>query len=77
MQHTLICSTHDWYIDQEKLEDTKGLIRIRKAKKDRQQNLNGPIYKCFIANWTMLQLYHDEHKLVFHEMLLFTNFICR
>jgi hypothetical protein len=25
-----------WYMDQEEFEDTKGVIRIRKSKKDRQ-----------------------------------------
>ena len=31
-------TTHDLYYIQEKLEDTKGAIRIRKSKQDRQHN---------------------------------------
>jgi hypothetical protein len=59
---------------QEKIEDTKGVIRSRKSKKERQCNDQA---SKWVSEWLLLdtksasfQLYQGENKLIFNEMMM-------
>jgi len=58
-------------LEQEKFNDTKGVIRSRISKKDKQHNgqrSEGVMLSKFNSSFT--QLYHGDQKLIFNNVMM-------